>query len=189
MNGFTVKLVGVSPLLHHSSRRFLDPFDPEGKKFKMLSVKKKKSDAELATLSDMEFVLSLYADAEGRPILPAECIEAAIVGGARRSKSGKTALVSVTCSDARLEYDGPKTIEGMLADRSCRDLRPVVVQRNRIVRTRPIFRQWSAKVDVTFDEQVVNADVVRDWINLAGMYCGVGDYRPRFGRFTVEDVK
>jgi len=65
------------------------------------------------------------------------------------------------------------------------DSRPVVIQRARVIRHRPLLRDWELSFELSaLDEglpvEVLNAIVVR-----AGEQFGIGDYRPRFGRFIV----
>jgi hypothetical protein len=36
-----------------------------------------------------------------------------------------------------------------------------------------------------YDTEIFNADDVVRFLTVAGQYCAVGDYRPRFGRFEV----
>jgi len=186
MESFSVKIVGVAPLLHHASRRFLNHLDPLTREYKALASKRKKTDDDLARLSDMEYALGLYVNGEGRPIIPGENVEMAIIAGAKKQKEGKIAQVGVTCTDAVLEYEGPKDLAGLQKDARFRDIRPVRVSQAMVCRTRPIFNQWTAKFEVTFDPSVVDKSRVMGWIEAAGQYSGLGDYRPRFGRFMVE---
>ena len=67
-----------------------------------------------------------------------------------------------------------------------RDVRGVRIGQSRVMRTRPIFRNWQAEFEVLFDDEQVNqSDVVRAIVD-AGRISGVGDFRPKFGRFEVE---
>ncbi len=66
------------------------------------------------------------------------------------------------------------------------DARPVVVQRARVVRIRPVFKAgWTLDFEITVIDDELPADVVQDALTLAGKAVGVGDFRPRFGRFSV----
>ena len=64
-------------------------------------------------------------------------------------------------------------------------VRMVKVQKQRVMRTRPIFRDRSATFSILLDETQLDPRQVVDILHLAGRYVGLGDWRPRFGRFEV----
>ena len=51
--------------------------------------------------------------------------------------------------------------------------------------TRPIFHDWAANVEIEFDLDFLNADHIRQWMEIAGSKVGLMDWRPKCGRFTV----
>ena len=70
------------------------------------------------------------------------------------------------------------------------DSRPVRIGRARVVRSRPHLPNWS----LTFAVQLIDADavpgeVLNSILVAAGQSVGIGDYRPRFGRFSVTKFK
>lgn len=65
------------------------------------------------------------------------------------------------------------------------DLRPVVVQRSRVERARPMFRNWDLKLQIEIQDEQIPADVIKEVLDHAGKFCGIGDFRPRYGRFQV----
>ncbi|MGB1100682.1 MAG: hypothetical protein ACPGYS_07215, partial [Flavobacteriales bacterium] len=66
------------------------------------------------------------------------------------------------------------------------DIRGVKVGMARTMRCRPIFRQWSIDVDVKYNPDLIDrSDVLKSMCD-AGQQCGLGDFRPKFGRFEVE---
>ena len=63
---------------------------------------------------------------------------------------------------------------------------PVRVVQARIVRCRPQWNNWAAD----FELEVLNPDILsfkklREIVDYAGKFLGIGDYRPRYGRFYV----
>jgi hypothetical protein len=54
------------------------------------------------------------------------------------------------------------------------------------MRTRPIFRKWATTIQITHDTTVIDEAEVFQLLKHAGQLCGIGDWRPRFGRFSVE---
>lgn len=66
------------------------------------------------------------------------------------------------------------------------DARPVRVQSARIVRHRPHIPAWELEFEITIlDESILPPDVVNAILVQAGQQVGIGDYRPRYGRFIV----
>jgi len=71
------------------------------------------------------------------------------------------------------------------------DVRTVVIKatRGRIVRIRPKFNEW----ELDFVIEIINDDlpmeVVKSALDDAGREGGLGDYRPRFGRFIVTSFQ
>jgi len=68
---------------------------------------------------------------------------------------------------------------------------PVVIGRSRIVRSRPMFTDWSCEFifEIIDDELARNPGIIKEILEKAGKYKGVGDYRPEFGRFEVVEFK
>lgn len=63
---------------------------------------------------------------------------------------------------------------------------PVVVQRSRIVRSRPKFVDWSLEFTINITDEQLRPDVVKEILEFAGRNVGIGDWRPKYGRFSVE---
>lgn len=180
------KLTGTRPILMHSDR-FSDPLDPLTKAHKALTSKRKKSDDDFEAIARSEWRGGLYFDKEVGPYIPGVMIEAVMLAGAKLSKMGTTIkrAAEVLEDRCRLDYKGPRDLEG-LWNAGFYDARSVVVQRARLMRYRPIFRDWSVECTVAFDETTINrADVVKSLAD-GGQMAGMGDYRPKFGRFDVE---
>ena len=73
----------------------------------------------------------------------------------------------------------------------CQYTVPVVVQRNRILRTRARFElPWSVDAVVVAAEDLIARERLREWLEFAGQRIGLGDWRPEksgsHGRFRVE---
>lgn len=67
------------------------------------------------------------------------------------------------------------------------DRRSVVIQRSRVFRRRPRWNKWQCEFIIhLFDEQL-RPEVVKSILEFAGAYGGVGDYRPKFGRFKIAE--
>ena len=153
---------------------------------KEISSKRKKVDADLEEMAKIEFCGSLYMAKEG-PVIPGMMVEAAVRGGAKKTREGKDCQSSVFATkNFPIIYKGPKDMEKMWEDEEFRHQAVVTVQRAKIVRCRPIFQEWSAKIELQYDDSVVQKKKLVEWLEVAGLQCGLGDWRPRYGRFAVK---
>jgi hypothetical protein len=110
------------------------------------------------------------------------------VAGAKKRKKGEIAKAAFAAdAPSIIEYDGPKTIPELWADDRFRHRQMVNVRGSLTARTRPCFPQWSARVSATFLPSMINRAEVVEFFKLAGPY-GLGDYRPEFGRFLVDEI-
>ena len=179
-----LKIVGVSPLLMHSGQ-LADPLNEFTKKMKKVSGKRAKTDADHMELSRLEWHGSLYLKG-GAPCIPGWVMEAALVSGARKSKRGKQVEAGLIIPDDHpLGYDGPKDVDKLWADERFQLRAGVKVQRNRVMRTRPMFKGWELEFTVQYDDGLLNKQDVIDIVGVTGEQVGLCDWRPRFGRFRI----
>lgn len=183
------KLTGVSPLIQHNGD-LANPLNPIVKQQKLISQKRKKTEADLEELARLEFIGGMYYSDNPGVILPAEVLEATINGGARKFKEGMSAKAGMVIMEhAKLIFDGDDlTPEELWADDRFKFQKMVTVARARILRTRPIFEDWSAEIEVTYEDTVCDASQVYKWLKKAGEIVGICDWRPRYGRFSVEAI-
>lgn len=205
---YAVKLDSLVPLLTHNGQMA----DPENEHAIALKVQTKKKgglrNPEL--IRKIEWMAGLYLGKDLRPIIPGPNIEAAMRDVAFKLGYDKTeVIIGFTVQDeVPIIYDGPKDVEKLFAHGGFIDSRVVAVQRARIVRTRPIFKEWSLsftlQVSDTFkgpaakkadgksggkaeSEPDVYASKPVGLVLLeeAGRLNGIGDFTPRYGRFKV----
>lgn len=184
---YRVGIRGLAPLVMHNGQ-LADPLNPFSKAMKAISGKRKKTDADLAQMADIEWRGGLYTDGNDRPVVPSRVIEAMIAKGATRSKEGKQALSGMFVeSDGRLSFAGDNlTIDQLCASPDHRLTVGVRVGQSRVMRTRPIFKDWSVTFEVSASTEVVTDSAsLRRWVSDAGAFIGLCDYRPRYGRFDV----
>jgi len=165
------KITGTAPLLHHKCNLGTD----EGVNKKKDEPHDGKKEAEKAC----------YWDDDIGCYLPSCHIEASMREAAKnfknkRSNHKNTVLSSVFIDDEKIplgtrEYDI--------------DIRPVNIQRNKVLRHRPRFDKWSVEFVATVDEDRMSKDLFYDILVEAGATKGVGDHRPKFGRFKVDECE
>lgn len=184
----SVTLRGCAPLMMHNGR-LANPLDPAAQALKAVS---KGNAKDQTKISRAEFMGSLYLDENLAPCIPVDMVLAVVIAGAKKHKLGpqaKAAIFDVAGVETYpLQYKGPRTAEELYALEEFRDVRGVRVQQSRVMRTRPIFRKWSVEIELDYDSSVISREDIINALTAAGKLVGVGDYRPRFGRFTVEGV-
>jgi hypothetical protein len=183
----TYELRSSCPLIMHSGAT-ADPLNKFAKSLKEITSKRVKTDADHEEMAHIEFVAGLYMDANG-PCLPNDVIEAAMIRAAMKSKEGPKVKSGLYALDhASLEYNGPRTSEGLWADEKFRFSKLVRVGQARVPRMRPIFDEWQATVKFQIEDEIVNVSDVDRWMVVAGTQVGICDWRPQYGRFTAKRI-
>lgn len=182
-----VRITGTIPLIMHSNRG-VDPRLPLVKEMKAITSKRTKTEEDLDAISRIEWELGLYHDEKIGPYLPGFMIMACLRDAAKKTRQGKLVVEAVWMDDllVRLEYDGPRDVDGLYNDGRFYDLRPVRVQQATVNRARPIFPSWSAEFSIFYDSEVIDASDLNNIIETAGRRIGLGDYRPIYGRFQAQ---
>ena len=166
-----------------------DPLNKFSKASKLITSKRQKTDSDLEEMSRLDFLGGLYVNNKSQVIIPSEIIEATITNGAKVEKLGKLFKSSVFVNDhSILEYDGPKSPDDLWKDENFKLVVGVKIGTARIMRTRPKFDKWSCKVEVDYLDESINEEMITRAITKAGILVGVGDWRPKFGRFTIEKL-
>ncbi|WP_336879881.1 hypothetical protein [Rhodococcus globerulus] len=189
---FAITIKGTMPMLMHSSR-LADPLDPATIELKKASSKRTKTGDDYEAVARAEFLGSLYIDGDIGPYIPGENVAASLLEGAKLNKLGvkvKRGLL-VTTDVNPLSYKGPRDAAGLWEDKNFVHRASVKVSTSRVVRTRPIFRDWSTEVEGLLDESQLELRDLEQIAANAGDFIGLGDWRPRFGRFeaTVRAIK
>ncbi len=189
IRNFKVSISGPA-MLHHNSR-LADPLDPYTQALKEITSKRTKSDDDYLEMGRREFQGGLNFEDDTGPCIYSHMIEACIIAGATKNRLGKEfkATMTVPGDYYKLEYEGPRTRETLWADERFRDRRSIVVARSRVQRTRPKFRNWKLSFEVSLFAGGANARQLEEAIEKAGFYAGLGDYRPKFGRFAIDSFQ
>jgi hypothetical protein len=190
MRKFTATLNGRVLLMHNS--QLSDPLNEWVKEIRKITDKgsKKMGDADHHEKSRLEFQGGLWYDDDGLgPIIPGDAINAMLVEGARKQRRGVDFEASVFCDEAMfpLEYDGPRDREGLWNAGKFVDRRSAGIKDSRIMRTRPKFRDWSVTISFVVTDHSINTPEIKKALDDAGQRIGIGDWRPRFGTFTVTE--
>lgn len=193
-------LKGVAPLLMHSGN-LANPLHPLSRALKSVTGKRGKSEDDHGLLGKIEWLGSLYASEAfevelagndvkvtggGVPVLPGGNVESALIDAAKTRKQGPAAKAGlIVDGHFPLKFKGPKTIAGLLEDPNFVDVRRVRVGTASVMRTRPIFHDWSVDIRIHYLPSMLDRDQVLELLQIAGQVRGLCDYRPRHGRFIV----
>lgn len=190
MDRIECHIVGVCPLLMHNGA-LADPQNEFTVAMKKLTSKKtNKSEKDDEDLSKFAFLGGLYLYEDKSPCIPGEVLTACIINAAKKVKAGTKFKPSVMVfGNFPLIYKGSRDIEELYEDGEHVDRRVVGIQNSKIVRVRPIFKQWELKFGVDYNPDYVNKSEIIDALTTAGAQIGIGDYRPMYGRFLVKSVK
>lgn len=125
---------------------------------------------------------------EHGPVVPGANIDRMLQDAAKRTKSGTKAKMGLQASDDYfpLVYDGPRDAPGLLKESRFQFRKSIRQGNTRIMRVRPWFHGWSCDVGIEYDEKVFDAADIIGFVETAGHYIGLGDWRPRFGRFDAK---
>jgi hypothetical protein len=173
MKTINVKIRGIVPLLQH---RYVFKDELDEKATKKTGCK---------DYSD-EWKKSLYYDEKIGIYQPASHIESAMIKAAVNFQipgKGKKTYKDLFKSAV---FVSPECIPHNKKEPDFIDKRLVRVNGSGVERLRPAFKDWILEFNIqVYDEQLDN-DVVLQVLTHAGRFIGIGDFRPRYGRFSIE---
>ena len=139
--------------------------------------------------SEKEAEKAMYRDAKGNIGVPSLCILSCLRESAKNFRvpgRGRKTFKDYIYAGLRIE---PEFIPLIAENGYEIDLRPVVVQRSRIMRARPKFNDWCLEFVVEIIDPIVTPDSLKQILEDAGKYNGLLDFRPLFGLFLLEIFK
>ena len=175
MKKINVKIQGVAPLLQHKFNT-ADHGENSSRGKKKVYVPIEQAEK------------SLYRDGDGKIVHPTEHIFGAMIkAGAYFKFEGKKTYKDIIKAGVVVEPEyadlNKKTWDEI-------DTRAVVIQRARVLCWRPKFNKWELEFTITvLDDENISISVLKEILDFAGQRQGIGDYRPRFGRFIVTEFK
>ena len=191
MKNLKVTFKGTTPLIMHSCQ-CVNPLHPISLELKKYTSKRKKTDDDYVKMADLEWEAGAYWKDGLGLYIPAENVEATIINGAKAYKKGKDIEKYCDVTDLYIpfNYGENLTKEELIANYEYRDTRAMTVNRSKIMRTRPRFDQWDITFNFRYDETKIDLDTVVNAIEYAGMYVGLCDSRPKYGKFVavIEEI-
>jgi hypothetical protein len=191
MIDFRITINGTADLLMHNGR-LSNPLDPATKALKKAMAPRTKTDEIYADIARIEHAGCLYHDPDVGPYIPSDNIWRCLLDAGKKHKFGVKVKEGILFPDSvnPLSYKGPRTVDGLWEDENFRHYATVRNQQSRVLRCRPLFREWATEATGVLDPNVLNFSELLTIANTAGSIIGLGDWRPRYGRFvaTVEEL-
>lgn len=184
-------ITGLRPLIMNNGEQ-ADPINPLVADKKKLTAKgsKKLTLADYQEIDRLSWLGGLYwSEEKNAMVIPADNIEAMIIEGARKARKGKDAMAAMFLEESECEIIHPlkgKSREDIYKNPAYTLRKGVKQQKNRIIRVRPRVPDWKLSFTLEFDETVINGKDLQQAIIEAGAIVGIGDWRPKYGRFTAE---
>lgn len=193
------KIVGTRNLLVHNAARLVNPLDPATLEIKKLTGKQKKTPADHLEIARLEARAGMYWDEDLGPVIPSWNLVRAMAMGMGKVVKGKGAdalrSLSITEDMLPISYEGPRDMESLTAvgDNPAANpflsFIPVKVGQARTMRCRVQFpAPWSLEGEIAYEDDLLSADQIGSALRFAGRV-GLGDYRPRYGRFEVASFR
>lgn len=184
---------GINPLLQNNPQT-VDRFNPYAKAMKRINDKKtRRTDDDYMELKNIEVRSKIYFDDEIGIYVPATWVSAAIASTSfKRAKISKADVrggVFTTDDKLKLTYRSMgkvKTPEDIVRNEEFRLDMTLKQGQVRIVKSVPIFHDWKFSCALEYDDEIIDAGSMDTIINYVARYGGFGDFRPTFGRATVE---
>lgn len=185
-----LRLTGTAPLLMHNIR-MADPLDDYTKALKEITKKRIKTQQDHIEMARVEWHGAIYYDPDIGPYLPGFNIQAAMEEAAKITSQGKDMKRGLLITDdvCPLLYTGPRVLAELWdAGTPYRHRVAVGVGKNRVMRTRPMFKEWAIEADAVLDLNQMSLEDMGSIAESGGTMTGIGDWRGRYGRYdsTVE---
>lgn len=187
---------GVAPLIMHSCAG-MDEDNPFAKE-KAEIIRKKGSNqtsADKVRLKEIDTALGLWINENGEVEIPTLVVRAMLENGAMKVRQGPLVREGIIVTKTAFHYDKAlgKTPDELAKNKEVQFTVPVVIGKNRILRSRAIFKQWKLEFTVDAEDDIVDISQLQQWLEIAGRRVGIGDWRPAkagyYGRFKLTSLE
>ena len=175
MKTVNVEITGISPLLMNSPASMIEDNIEKNVTQKTKAYNLKEDAKKLA-----------YKTSKGELYIPSQAVKACIINASSFKKIGKYAAKSIIAGGVFIV--GSEI--GLGIKKYDLDIRTAVIQRARVVKARPMIKEWKAKFQLKYNENLIGkSSIVKDLLIEAGQRIGLLDFRPQkmgsFGMFEV----
>lgn len=193
---YEVKIIGISPIIMHSASGAYSrhPLRLEASEI-IRRQGSNRTESDDARLAEIETALSLWLDGNNMPTIPASAVRANIETSARKLRQGPQVREGLIVTEiVEFDYDRDKYGETLGELRKTTQFTTnVKVQRSMVFRTRARFElPWSLTFRIDVDDELVDQEQLRTWLDIGGRRIGLGDWRPEksgiHGRYKLESI-
>lgn len=188
-----VGIKGIGPLLQ-ANPQTVDRFNRYAREMARITGKgKKRTDEDYKDYADIEVRSRVHWSDEVGVYVPSTWLTSSIhkhsFEQAKVAKDKVRGSVFSTEEKINLIYtnmDLVKSVDDIVGNGIFRHKMNLKSGQNRIIKTSPIFHDWSFSTILEFDDKILDHETLDRIIKHAAFYGGFGDFRPTFGRATAE---
>ena len=173
MKTIQVTIEGISPLLMNSPKSMIDEKSGLTKKTEKYDIK---GEAEKCA----------YRKENKELYVPAEAIKGCIIDASSYKKFGRYSAKPILAGGV---FITPNEI-GLGVKHYEIDVRTVVIQRNRVIKGRPMIKKWKLNFTINYDETLISdGSLIKPILEEGGKRVGILDFRPiKFGSFGMFKI-
>ena len=205
---YSVTVEGTAPLML-SNVEYSDPLGEPAKQKKQFTDKKGKSktDDVHRVVRTLDWLYSGYWKEEGKcivdpedntvafdgfstPYLPGANFQRSLRDAATNWKLGKTSKSAIIVySNPEIEFDGPKDAVEMFNSREPKLQHAASTSRGVWVNRICIPAGWLCTYELNLNTELLEVSDLKKICVMAGKSAGLGTWRPRYGRFQVNQIE
>lgn len=193
METLNIKVTGTEPLLMNNPQT-VDPFNSYSREKKLITDKgKRKTEEDLMNLRTIEIESKLYMNDELGVYIPTSWIMAGLAANSfKKVKIAKKDVRSGVFMDSqkvKLNYEGIDKVNGkrdISGNEAFFETMLIKQGQVKLSKSTPKFHSWSFNVGMAFDPSVIDKTSLLVILEFCCNYGGFGDFRPTYGRATME---
>lgn len=175
MKKVKVQIKGITPLLMNK---------PEAYGFDEQWIEKKAS-----TDWEKEALKKLYVDSKEIIYQPATHLDRALIEAGKKIRvKGQGKATYSKLFGSMISVEEFEIVHKKQTYEIYKALVVIPSTKGRVMRYRPLFKDWALEFHINFEEEIP-AEVIKEALEIAGKYVGIGDWRPekkgKFGKFQV----
>lgn len=193
IRSLTATFTGINPVLQNNPQT-VDRFNTYAKAMKAINDKgKRRTDDDYLEIKDIEVRSKIFWDDELGIYIPSNWVQEALACNA--FKTVKVSKDNIRGGVFPIEPKNKLTYEGMASVKAPEDIvkngkfridLTLPQGQVRIVKSFPIFHKWSFSCGLEYDDAIIDHTSMVKVLERASKYGGFGDFRPTFGRATVQ---
>lgn len=193
MDTLKFKVTGIDSILLNNPQT-VDPFNKYSKAKAIITKKgTRKTEDDQLELRRLEVESKVYFDEKIGIYVPSNWITAAIGGiSFTQLKIAKKVIRGCVFPDEnkiKLHFEGEEKVKSkadVSGNPAFHILQLVKQGQVRVPKAGPIFKNWSFTTSLSYESEILDRDTLEHLLTYASNYGGWGDFRPTFGRASLE---